>query len=173
MTDEEHLSLFHQLYNATKERLYNLFMQQVKDAQQAEDLVQETYLKVWNKRLTLKKETLEGYIFTIAYNLIIDWHKIKVKSIIDYYAILPQRFNEINPFDELALKEFQNNLLKLLDDLPEKNRKVFKLVIEEKLSYKKASSITGIPLSTIEKQVSTALKSIRKKMSTLIVAIIL
>jgi RNA polymerase sigma-70 factor (ECF subfamily) len=60
--------------------LYRFALKQVSDRDIAQDLVQDTFMKVWEKRETIQAEKVKSYLFTTLYHLVVDWSK-KPKTI--------------------------------------------------------------------------------------------
>jgi RNA polymerase sigma-70 factor (ECF subfamily) len=55
--------------------LYRFALKQVSDRDIAQDLVQDTFMKVWEKRETIQAEKVKSYVFTTLYHLVVDWSK--------------------------------------------------------------------------------------------------
>lgn len=78
--------------------LFRFALQQVVDRDVAKDLVQDTFMKVWEKRETIQAEKVKSYLFTTIYHLIVDWSK-KPKSIQHDSFNAHFRSKENPPFD--------------------------------------------------------------------------
>lgn len=78
--------------------LFRFALKQVVDRDVAKDLVQDTFMKVWEKRETIQAEKVKSYLFTTIYHLIVDWSK-KPKSIQHDRFNAHFRSKEIPPFD--------------------------------------------------------------------------
>ncbi len=78
--------------------LFRFALKQVVDRDVAKDLVQDTFMKVWEKRETIQAEKVKSYLFTTIYHLIVDWSK-KPKSIQHDSFNADFRSKENPPFD--------------------------------------------------------------------------
>jgi RNA polymerase sigma factor (sigma-70 family) len=78
--------------------LFRFALKQVVDRDVAKDLVQDTFMKVWEKRETIQAEKVKSYLFTTIYHLIVDWSK-KPKSIQHDSFNAHFRSKENPPFD--------------------------------------------------------------------------
>lgn len=150
---------FEFLYNRYSGKLYNFIMKVSKgDTYIAEELVQRTFIKVWETRENVDPErSFISYLCTIAKNMLLNEYKHQTIRFIytDYIkGVATDKYN----FTE---KEVDKNLLeeyidKLIDKLPPKRREVFILSRKQGLSNKKIAERLQITESTIETQLSKA-----------------
>ena len=134
------------------------------DDSDAEEIVQEVFLKIWVKRKEIKDpKTFNSYIYTIAKNLIYNNLKRKVYRT-RYYSYLKSSFSfHTNPVEEsLKLKELENAIRQIIKDLPSKRKEIFLLSRNEGLSNKEIAKKLNISLRTVETHIYLALKHIKK-----------
>jgi RNA polymerase sigma-70 factor (ECF subfamily) len=93
--------------------LFRFALKQVMDRDIAQDLVQDTFMKVWEKRETIQAEKVKSYLFTTLYHLVVDWSK-KPRSI-QNNSLQNEAFfsKEPQPFDleeaiEVALQKLNH-----------------------------------------------------------------
>ncbi len=138
-----------------------------KDYSQAEDIVQNVIVKIWENRKKLKIRTsVKNYLYTSVYhNFVNEYAKNKREE-----SVLEQvRIRVLNTFiekDDAVIKEKLNLIDKAIDDLPEKNKKVFILNKKEGYSYEEIAEILNISKNTVENHISNALSRIRKQLVT-------
>lgn len=133
----------------------------VQDMATAEDLAQEVFIKIWNRRDQLNEVYFKAYLHRAAVNMALD-HIDKNKR----RGGAPQ---EIGPRqEELAvsapvvhLKETKARIQLAIDQLPEKCREIFVLSRYEEMSYKEIAQTLGISVKTVENQMITALRKLR------------
>jgi RNA polymerase sigma-70 factor (ECF subfamily) len=132
------------------------------DIQAAEDLAQDTFFKLWEKRNGVKPETVKQLLYTIANNMYINQlnHKKVVMKFNENYR--PEN-HLAGPDFELELKEFDKKLQSALGALDEKNRTVFLLNRMEKLTYSQIAENLGITVKAVEKRMEKALGFLRNK----------
>lgn len=144
------------------------------DKQSAEDVVQDVFLYIWNKREDLQfGEGFYSYIFQSVYSKSIDHirkdsrlSKHEQDSLLkfaeEYQTYLG---NDAHPLKELFSEEFNKKLDDLLDKLPEARKQVFKMVYLDGLKAKEVSSELNMPLRTVESHIYLTLKFLRANLS--------
>lgn len=155
------------LFEATRNRLYGLLVKQTRDKHVAEDLLQDCYLRAWEKRESITTANGEKYITGIAYNVLADWHRAQVKKKLVYLEELPDATpDSITPGEVFSLKETQQVIEQTLAGLSTGKQASFMLIKEENHSYKEAAARLNTPVSTLEKQVASSLAALRKALKT-------
>jgi RNA polymerase sigma-70 factor (family 1) len=128
----------------------------------AEDIVQEVFLKIWEKQSELKHETLKALIFTIARNLYFNQHKRNILQFRFQNSYLSKIEHE-SPEYLLEMKEFDRNLQKAISDLPEKCRTYFLMNRIDERKYNEIADMMGVSVKAVEKQISKAIKILKKQ----------
>lgn len=126
-----------------------------------QDFVQETFLRLYNKRELLNEEVLfDKQLFTICKNIIIN-HLNRENKVIQLEPLqldVQQEDPETGIFEERREK-----LYSFINLLPEQQQKIFTLHKLENLSYKEIAAITELSEKTIANHIYLASKFIRKK----------
>jgi RNA polymerase sigma-70 factor (ECF subfamily) len=141
------------------------FLRRLKDHAAAEDLTQETLLRVIGAQAVTRVERAESYVFTVASNLLKDYRKKSLRF--DPGACIPieeaaaseleaQLVEDLSPERVLLDKDSLNEALRLLDELGERTRDIFVLFRLENMKQKEIAAALGIGLSTVEKHVMRA-----------------
>lgn len=125
-----------------------------------EDFVQETFLRLYNKRELLNEDVLfDKQLFTICKNIIIN-HVNRENKIIQ----LDPEFETVQEDPETGIfEERREKLYTFINLLPEQQQKIFTLHKLENLSYKEIAAITDLSEKTIANHIYLASKFIRKK----------
>lgn len=120
----------------------------------AKDVVQETFTKVWIKRDDIDYKKVKSYLFTAAYNTMLDWIKKEKRS--GDIESTPEygTDNNVNP----DLKEI---LDEALDRLPEVQKSVVLLRDYEGYNYAEIADITGLSESQVKVYIFRARKSLQ------------
>lgn len=141
------------------------------DAEQAEEEVQEVFVKVWMKRESLTQvENLKAYLFRAVYNQCMNHIKhSKVKQTHAEHVLLSSQ-NESLQSDELSLKQLKEEIKRHVDQLPDQCRKAFELSRYQELSYKEIAEVMQISVKTVENHIGRALKSLRHALKDFITA---
>jgi len=160
-----------QLIERHQNRLYSYIYVMVKDKQLADDLFQDTFVKIIN---TLKSGTYkdEGkfiqWAMRIAHNLVID-HFRKIKKINyaeskhDNYDILDNlRITDLSIEDEIVRNQIHSEVKALLEFLPEEQKEVLFLRCYANLSFKEIAEQTEVSINTALGRMRYALINLRK-----------
>jgi len=161
---------FEILFNRHKDRIFSFIMSKVKDRDLADDIFQDTFIKVINS-LKQEKYNEEGkflpWMMRIAYNLVIDHFRQKSKmrkvpqtSDFDIFQILDD--GEMNQEEHMIRNESFSDLKILINQLPEDQKEVLKLRYFQDMSFKKISFITGVSINTALGRMRYALINLRK-----------
>lgn len=136
----------------------------VNDFDKAQSLVQECFIRFWEKREEIEKiETLSAYLSTMVRNRCIDYLRV-LKRTEEMSEKLEERF-QISNSEELLLKhEFEEKLLIALSAVPERSRIAFEFSRFENLAYSKIAEKMGISVKAVEALISRALKILRNEL---------
>ncbi len=136
--------------------LYRYLLKQIRDVELAKDLVQESFMKLWEKRNELKFDKSKSYLFTIAHHAMID-HLRKNKKMI--YAEIGENDAGSNEKNYSDLNEVLNQAV---DKLPESQKTVILLRDYEGYSYKEISQITGLSEQQVKVYIFRARTALKK-----------
>ena len=143
-----------------KDKLFRLALRITFDRAEAEDIVQETMIRVWSKRDEWPTfSSVEAYCLTVAGNLAIDRSERMDARTVELTAEVEQAPDTSGPHERLVGKEQMKLLRRLIAALPEKQRTVLQLRDVEEKSYKEIAEVMGIT----EEQVKVNLFRARQK----------
>ena len=151
-------SAFDEYYNP----LCNYANSFLKDTEASEDIVQDVFIRIWEKRQDLiSAGTLRFYLFTAIRNNCLTYLQKQKKSVVE-----PLKEQGVDHFDidREAIKEndYKALLTQSIALLPPKCREVFLLSRISKLSYQQIAESQGISIKTVENQIGKALRVIRE-----------
>ena len=139
-----------------KDKLFRVALRITFDRAEAEDIVQETLIKVWNKREEWNSlDSVEAYCLTLTKNLAIDMRE-KMDARTDEYD---QAHDDANPYEKLEQNERLMWVHKLMEGLPDKQREIMQMRDIEEKSYKEIAQVLDIT----EEQVKINLFRARQK----------
>lgn len=168
---EEH---FEELFCNFYPKLLAYAISILNDKQAAEDIVQEVFLYMWEKRENLQVDTgFYSYIFQSTYTKCVDYirkdsrlDKREQQSILkfaeEYQSYIE---NDAHPIKELFSKDFNEKLSELLEQLPEARRQVFKLAYLDGLKAREIAVKLEMPQRTVESHIYLTLKFLRTQLS--------
>jgi RNA polymerase sigma-70 factor (ECF subfamily) len=156
---------FELLYQQYHARLYNFCMSIIRNKQDAEGMVQEVFIAVWENRERLdENKSFSGFVFSIAKNKTLNRIKqnLSRKVYLEYMQTENQDPDDIaSDFESRELIEF---LHKTIQELPEKSKEIFLLSRNEGLTYKQIASKLDISENVVDHEIRKSLKYIREKL---------
>ena len=143
-----------------KDKLFRLALRITFDRAEAEDVVQDTMIRVWNKREEWTQlGSIEAYCLTVAKNLAIDRSQKKEAQNVELTPEMEEESEISGPYDQLVNNERMSIIHRLINELPEKQRLIMQLRDIEGESYKEIAKI----LNLTEEQVKVNLFRARQK----------
>lgn len=161
---------FEMVYRYYYSRLHSFIFKYIRDKMETEDMVAEVLLRVWQKRNSIKANTFENYLFTIARNLLITAWRKKIDFLFSLDAVDENLSNSDS--DSLIYKELTEVYQQSLNDLPEQRRRIFLMHREESLTYNEIADKLHISPKTVENQMSASLKHLRSSLSQYLASVI-
>jgi RNA polymerase sigma-70 factor (ECF subfamily) len=164
---EDNKEAFDVIYMRYWERLYFYLVKAIKNAEEAEDILQEVFVSLWKRRSNLDGiESLSAYLFSCVRYSGFRYIRNEIKKN-DFRKSWRFLFHEEDNLSEmqLAANELSGLLNKEIDKLPVKMREVFMLSRKEELSYKEIAHKLNISDKTVKKQISNALKHLHLKLN--------
>lgn len=165
---------FEQLFKKHYSGLCGYAVKYVWDLDQAEEIVQDLFFNLWNKKNNLIIDiSLEAYLFRAVRNACLNFLK--------HQKIRQQHANTVKskPISESSIEEnpveileLQNRIEEVVDALPPERKKIFQMSRFEGLKYKEIADQLGLSIKTVEAQMGKALKTLREKLADYLVIIV-
>lgn len=157
---------FAALYQQYVSELYHYVYLFVKSKEDSEEIVQEIFVKIWNKREMLEEVTsFKSYIFKSAKNLLLDEIRKNAVKARALQAIKPESEEGFEKTDDqLIYKEHYQIAERAISNLPEKRRAIFLMRTREELSLDEIAERLSISKSVVKKQLYAGLSFVRKYM---------
>jgi RNA polymerase sigma-70 factor (ECF subfamily) len=165
---------FAEIVGIYKDKLYHLAYRMTGNRQEAEDVVQDAFLRVFkNLDRYDEKQKFSTWIYRIATNLCIDRLRKRrtVYSLdsessehdgLDGYSMLPS--DDRTPESELLLSETQRTIQQAMETLPAKYKSVMVLRYMQDLSLQEISEVLDMPVTTVKTRVHRGREFLRKKL---------
>jgi len=154
---------FEQIYRLYSPRLFNRLLKLVKIEAQAEEILQDAFLKIWEQRKSIDPEkSFRSFLFKIAENKVYDFfRKVTRDKNLESKLIALAADNHTIIKSYMLGDENMAILQKAIADLPPQRQQVFHLCKLEGKSYREVSEMLGISASTISDHIVKGTKSIR------------
>ena len=148
-------------------KLYRVALALVESPEDAEDILQETYARLWSKRASLEAvQNPEAFAVTIVRNLCLDFlrsPRSNSRSEPLEAIILP---SEDSPDRQVELRDQLRQVRQLIEELPPNQRQVIRLRSMEDCSLEEIAQITGFSDANVRTLLSRARKYIKEKLKT-------
>ncbi|NEW82689.1 MAG: RNA polymerase sigma-70 factor [Mariniphaga sp.] len=150
-------------------RLNDFSRKVIKDDNISQDIVQEVFVKVWEKRATIDSLNIEAFLFKLVRNHCIDYIKhMKVENFRMQEIQKSTQYEELYRIDfignepyVLIENELKTKIEKTIQNLPERCREVFTLSRIDGLKNKEIAEKLGINIKNVERHLNRALQSFR------------
>jgi RNA polymerase sigma-70 factor (family 1) len=155
------LLVFNALFKKYSGKLYRFAYGYLKSESEAEELVQEVFTIIWEKREGLKHElSFKSYLFTIAFNIIKKHFRTRA-YMSDYMTSGVGSELDTQTFDKITYDSLHKYLNEIVDKLPARRREVFIKSRFEGMTIKEISTELNISHKTVENHLTDALRYIR------------
>jgi len=165
---------FRKLYEFYSAPIYKFILGMTGDEAEAEDITQETFIKVYYK---LEKLKAPGYfrfwLYRIARNEVYQRHR-KLKRLsevsidneeIGYYEFIPDEKNGLDPEKQIISRELDSVVRQALMSLKPKYRDVFILAVQERMSYEEIAQIVGRSVVSVKTDIYRARQAVKEKLN--------
>lgn len=156
---------FERLFESYSQKLYRFSLSYLKIETEAEEIVQDVFLKLWENRKQLKSDTsFQSYLFTIAFNAIRKHFNRKTRKEQYTTEILESLASdhasiETNPGYELLVAKLEQ----LIGQMPERRKEIFIKRKKESISVHDIALSMNISPKTVENQITEAMNFLKKE----------
>lgn len=162
-------SAFDELYKLTSERAYFVALEFTKNNPDAEDILQESYIKALSKIKELDKpESFSSWLNQIVANKSKDFLKKKKPMLFEaeeneVFEVLPDEDTSFSPEENLDQTELQKTVMEVLDELSEEKRACVLMMYFEELSVGEIAETLEIPEGTVKTRLFSARKDLKER----------
>lgn len=176
MTDEELFAafidgndaMFEALLKRYQKPLYAYLVRYTGNSSLAEEIFQETFVKVFEKRhLYQRGRPFKPWLYQIATNTATDKFRERKTQSLSLLEHDEPAAPPCSPSENMERKELAQRIAEAVSQLPQAHREVFILREYEKLSYAEIATMVGRPLNTVKSDMHRALQSLRKLLDAL------
>lgn len=158
--------IFEKIFKEHFKGLHAYACTMVKDEDEAEEIVQNMFYKLWEKKGLIERlDSVNAYLYRAVYNESINFlrHQ-KVKAAHQAHAMRSTDNSDYKP-GKVSINELEQKLEIALSELPEKCRTVFQMSRFEELKYHEIAAKLDISVKTVENHMGKALKLLRTKLA--------
>ncbi len=152
-------------------RLYRYLLRMVSQPSTAEDLFQQTWLRVMERiRHYDPQRSFEGWLFAVAHNLAIDYLRRRQPESLDGPLFLGNaesiqaRSSDPGTLDHILSRERADWIVEAVADLPASFREVITLRFEEEMKIEEIAAVLKLPTGTVKTRLHRALKALRQSL---------
>lgn len=157
--------VFQEIHSTFELPVRNFLFYKLGDLEKAKDFAQESFVRLWNNCAKVAFDKVKSYLFTTANHLFLDdYDHQKVVLKFEYRSDTTESRMEQNPEHLYREQEFKSRLEEAISDLPEKQRVVFLMSRIDKLKNKEVSERLDISIKTVEKHISSAIKTLKSSL---------
>lgn len=155
---------FNEMVNRYKDRLMNVIGRMLSSTEEAEDIVQETFVRVYQHRQSFNfNHCFSTWIYTIALNLA--RNELRKRKKFKFYEISEMQGNETEFAVEMKIpSRLPEEIKAAMEELPEKYRTAFLLRDIQEMPYEEVAKILSVPLGTVKSRVNRARMILRDKL---------
>lgn len=154
---------FTALYKSYWGQVHNFSRLYLTSPEEAEEVVQEVFVKVWEARLFLKEdESFKGFLFIITRNIIFNQFRKSFNENAYKVTVLNSTNEAYDIEGEMDASDLRIYIDKLILELPPRQQEVFRMSREQHLTYKEISLRLAISEKTVERHINEALKFLKK-----------
>ena len=155
--------LFAEIFKEYEYSLYMLALRLTKSDQQAKDILQEVFMKLWENRGQIRHiENIEAWLYRLTENKVIDYLRKVAADRRLKNAVWNGSQQFLNQTElQLSQKEYALIIRKAIDRLPPQRKRIYQLKNEKELSYEEIARELNISRHTVKNHLSSALQSIK------------
>ena len=152
-----------EIYNRYRRDVFVAAFRILRNIHDAEDVTQEVFIRLWNKRKDIEVNTaVRAYLTRMAANSCLNKikHDTNLANRNQNYAAM----HAATPSSEQPDSEQLDDITRLMQELPDKSRRTVEMVYIEGRPHKEVAKIVGISVNTVKTQLYSSLKIIRNKL---------
>ncbi|WP_276088586.1 sigma-70 family RNA polymerase sigma factor [Pedobacter sp. JY14-1] len=157
-------SAFDVIYNRYWKEVYNAAFKRLDDEQQAQDITQDVFVQLWLRASDDAIENLSAYLRVSARNGVFKYFERAGRLSLQPYAGEEQSGGPASADSGIAYREFYAAFQKLIENLPEQQRIIFRLRFDEDLSSLEIAEKLNISPKTVRNQLGKSLATLRKSL---------
>jgi len=158
---------FDAIYAQYCQRLFGFVLRYLKNKEDAEEIIQEVFLKIWENRLKINSfSSFDSFIFTIAYNATITLLRKRIieQRYLEKLRLVQQTHDSSGLTDEIQFFELNEKVNAVINRLTPRQQEIFRLSRGEGLTHKEIAEKLNISTITVKNHLVTALAFLRSEL---------
>jgi len=153
---------FKEIFLPYHQKLYRIAYRMLQDQNNAQDILQEAYIKLWEKRGELREiNNTESFAVVVLKNMCLDFLRKPKHETREQYNMEPASYSSLS--EQMDMKEKLNKVEQIINNLPEQQRLVMMLKHWDDYSDKEIEEITGLNAVNIRVILSRARKVVKEQ----------
>ena len=158
-------SAFDQLYEAYCLKLYGFAFSILKSKEDAEEVVQNTFFKIWEKRKSIdSNHTFKSFLFTVAYHVSVDLLRERLKEKKYREIILTKSTANYNLEEVIEFGNLLEHVELIVKELPPRKQMIYQLSRVNHLSYNEIAEKLNISVKTVENGINYSMNFIKSRL---------
>ena len=156
---------FKQIFRTYYMRVYSFANGFLKDTDEAEEVAQMVFVKIWDKREKFRNvNNFDSYLFTLTKYTVFNFIEAKHTTYVSEDEI-PDREDNVTPYDNLIASDLQLLIDMTVENMPHQRKQVFRMSRKKGMSNEKIANTLGIQKKTVENHLNLALKELKSVIS--------
>lgn len=158
------VNAFNSMFRAYGKRVFSFCYGYLKSKEDAEELVQETFIRIWESRSEIDPDySFGGFVFTIAYRLVLNRLRKRRNEFAGNLHWARNRSKVSNETEDSVIYSDFGRLAKAtIASLPPRRKQIYRMIKEDHMTYQQVAEELNISAKTVEAQMTEALKYLRK-----------
>ena len=172
---KDNKAAFEQLFRKYHEQVYYFALRYMKTKEDAEEVVQEIFIRIWENRKSIDPaQSFGNYLFTICRNFMFNQNRKKIneQAYIEYVKNYLLQIN-FKTEDDIVFSDLLQWLNEQIEMLPPQQKQIYRLSRNENMTHKQIADKMHISVKTVETHIRLALKTIRKSLDHELVCLFL
>ncbi|MBR1410534.1 MAG: RNA polymerase sigma-70 factor [Prevotella sp.] len=164
---------FHRVFKEAYPKVYAFSLGFIKNADDAEDIAQTVFIRLWTKREVLASvNNLDSYLYVITKNTVLNHLASRKAFTVDISAVRDAGSNMASPQEQIEATDLQLLIDMVVSNMPPQRQAVYRMSREEGLTNDEIASRMGLQKKTVENHLNLALNEIRNAMVILILLLL-
>ncbi len=159
--------IFQNIFNTNYKSLMNYLYYKYGDWEKSRDIMQDSFMKLWDNCKDIPHDKAKGYVFVSAKNAYLNYLKRQQMKSRHHDSLSKNILYEQSPDYSLQEKEFLEKINRIISSLKPQHRQIFLMNRIDEKTYKEIAQILEISVKTVEKKMHDTLLIVREKIGNI------